>query len=231
MAEEKTYPFIPYYSWWKLRKELKSSIPTKKVDGKFISGIIGGGMRADYAAWNIIPQLKKVKLLDENNIFDKDNAHKFREDSSYKEFCDTIISETYPENLSIIADSAISNKEDVSQAVRKWFSDDTKKGASSVRNFATFYLLLKEGDYTKADDIPKQNSTKTKTESKLKEIKTTKKDKEESPKPTFPPQPVPTGLKVPDMNINVQIHISADSTPEQIENIFKYMSKYLYNKE
>jgi hypothetical protein len=31
------------------------------------------------------------------------------------------------------------------------------------------------------------------------------------------------------LNINIQIHISADATSEQIENIFAAMKKYLYD--
>jgi hypothetical protein len=227
MAEEKIYPFIPFNSWWKLRKELKRSIPKIKVDGKLIAGLIGGGMKADYAAWNIIPQLKRVKLLDENNLFDKDLSHKFREDSSYKEFCEITIKSIYPESLSIVAETAKSNNEDVLQEVKKWFSDDTKKGEASTRNFATFYLLLKEGDYTKAAELQKPSKPKTKIEKPI-TVKESGKKKEEANKPITS---TPTSLKIPDMNINVQIHISADSTTEQIENIFKYMSKYLYNKE
>jgi hypothetical protein len=34
----------------------------------------------------------------------------------------------------------------------------------------------------------------------------------------------------PNLHIDIQIHISADSTPEQIEQIFKSMGKHLYGK-
>lgn len=33
---------------------------------------------------------------------------------------------------------------------------------------------------------------------------------------------------IPALNINLQIHISSDASPEQIEKIFESMSKYIY---
>lgn len=32
----------------------------------------------------------------------------------------------------------------------------------------------------------------------------------------------------PDININLQIHISSDATPDQIDKIFESMSKHIY---
>lgn len=33
----------------------------------------------------------------------------------------------------------------------------------------------------------------------------------------------------PDLNINIQIHISSDASPDQIKSIFENMAKYVYN--
>jgi glycine cleavage system regulatory protein len=43
-------------------------------------------------------------------------------------------------------------------------------------------------------------------------------------------QPARGGIE-PSLNINVQIHISADATAEQIEQIFKSMSTHLYQRQ
>jgi hypothetical protein len=36
--------------------------------------------------------------------------------------------------------------------------------------------------------------------------------------------------KIPEVNINLQIHISADASSDQIEQIFASMSKHLYSR-
>lgn len=37
-------------------------------------------------------------------------------------------------------------------------------------------------------------------------------------------------LSVPDININLQVHISADATPDQIDQIFASMAKHIYQR-
>lgn len=38
------------------------------------------------------------------------------------------------------------------------------------------------------------------------------------------------GQQFPGININLQIHISADATPDQIDQIFASMSKHIYQR-
>jgi len=47
--------------------------------------------------------------------------------------------------------------------------------------------------------------------------------------PTSPSRPTLNGG--PALHIDIQIHISADSTPQQIEKIFESMSKHLYGRK
>jgi hypothetical protein len=50
-----------------------------------------------------------------------------------------------------------------------------------------------------------------------------------SPKPaTTEHQRVNNSQQLPGININLQVHISADATPDQIDQIFASMAKHIY---
>ena len=89
---------------------------------------------------------------------------------------------------------------------------------------ATFRKLCSLADFSQEDDdTPEDQKVVDSAESStpVAEPKETSKPGDEQRSPTFS-----SGL-----NINVQIHISSDAKPNQIDKIFESMAKYLFNKD
>ena len=57
-----------------------------------------------------------------------------------------------------------------------------------------------------------------------------KKDQEKKPIDMHPPTLTDIHPSFPSVHINLEIHISSDATPDQIDKIFESMAKHIYNK-
>jgi hypothetical protein len=103
----------------------------------------------------------------------------------------------------------------------------TGNGDSAAGKITSFYVTLLEAEVnptTKVNATPKSKEEKLKS-AKPKEIKSTQSAEERKSVETFTEQKKNNG---PDLNINIQIHISSDASPDQIKSIFENMAKYVY---
>lgn len=165
-------------------------------------------------------------MVDDEGKTNQDFARKFRDDTAYPELCKEIISNIYPQELI----DAFPEKEPDKPKVLSWFMNHTGVGSNAGQKMLSFYITLKDANpniqvKTNANK-PKENNGKKSPISiknpEKKEAEPLNKAKEESidgngPKRTFP-----------SINLNMQIHISADASPDQIKSIFENMAKYLY---
>ncbi len=216
-VKKKGYPLLPVKHWWALRERFRSSIPGV-VSANYIASVLGMAERSAQA--NIIPSLRTMKLIDEAGK-PTDLATKWRDDAQYPKVCANILKSVYPRELRDIGADASVNKD----AVSRWFANHTATGADAVRKMSAMYALLCEADPAKATK-PKPGTTKSKAP----------KPKSKAPKTSTPkksPKAVSLdedhGARPPGLQINVQVHISSDATPEQIEQIFASMAKHLYS--
>jgi hypothetical protein len=153
-------------------------------------------------------------------------AKAWRDDGQYSEVCQKIRKELYPEDLI----AAVPNPSEDRDAVERWFANRTGAGSAAVKRMAAIYAVISEGDISKK---PRKEAQK---ESAVPKKKGAAKDKmKESPPPSLPPPnpPMPPsgGAPVsPGLNINLEIHISSDATPDQIDKIFESMAKHIYKK-
>jgi hypothetical protein len=112
--------------------------------------------------------------------------------------------------------------------ITRWFSLHTGNGVNAVSKMVTFYLLLVEADPSKS--AKSSNSTAGKKKRKAKEPK--KESTRTTPeKPTIKKEEAEQRSeqkKKPDLNINLEIHISSDASEDQIDKIFESMAKHLY---
>ena len=226
MADQKYFPTIPTSHWQNLRIQFKKSIPGS-ITTNYLASILN--MSEASAGANILPGLRNIGLIDAENKTNQDMAKRFRDDDAYPEFCEEIIKKCYPQGLIDAFPDKDSNKE----RVKTWFMNHTGSGDSAAAKLSSFYMTLLEADpivgVKPGSNIKKDNNVKPRQEKpKNKKIEPEVKSSNESPE-----QPSVRNLshedrKNPDLNINIQIHISSDASPDQIKSIFENMSKYLY---
>lgn len=226
MVDDKkgSYPLMPTGHWWTLRKKFQQSIPGIVTDS-YIASVLN--MKEASARANILPSLKQVDIIDENGRA-KERAKQWRDDAQYKKVCSDIIKEVYPQELLDACPDPISDKE----SAERWFANHTGSGQVAVRKMVSFYSLLSEADPEKA--------TEQKAKAKTKNVKDSKKSPTKQPslkQGTRNPnvedkrQFIERSNSVPSMNINLQIHISADASPDQIDKIFESMAKHIYHRK
>jgi hypothetical protein len=152
-----------------------------------------------------------------------ERANEWRDDAQYPTVCKTILKEVYPAEL-------ISAVSEVAQRGRaeSWFAQKTSSGESAASRMAALYCVLLEADASKQPD--------EKAEKARSEKKTAKPVVPAARAHSVPAQtrvehqehPLPNPPRIPGININLEIHISADSSLEQIDAIFAAMAKHLY---
>ncbi len=90
----KTFPNIPVSHWKTLRAQFKKSIPGT-VTTNYLASILV--MTEASARANIMGPLKIIGLIDENGNVDQDMARKYRDDNQYKDLCNQLIQNNYPQ--------------------------------------------------------------------------------------------------------------------------------------
>ncbi len=234
MADEKKgYPKIPRNNWFLLRDKFKQRTP-EKVSPSYVATALG--MSEASASANIIPPLRAFGLIGEDNK-PTDLAYDWRDDTKYAEVCEKIFDRVYPQELrDIFHDPQNIN----SKAIEAWFARDAKVGQAAARAYGATFTMLLEADVSKGRE---QKPSKPKNGAdKHKPAKTTAPARKAAPPPAAekvspPPPPPPPQVEThgaggkpifsPKLHVDIQIHISPDSSPEQIERIFESMAKHL----
>ena len=219
MVEKKsTFPIMPISNWWALRSRFKQSIPTIVSPG-YIATVLN--MKEKSAQVNIIPNLCLLGIIDADGK-PLERATQWRDDKSYPIVCKELLKEVYPNELLEALPGPILDRDDV----ERWFANKTGLGEKSVNKMAAFYELLSAADPSGSQGLI---SNKKSTKQPAKSI-------EQTTKSTFSKQstitPPITGSKnkqdfQASIHLDIQIHISPDASPEQIEQIFASMAKHL----
>lgn len=221
MADKGSFPQIPRTVWWGVRSLLDRS-PNAKVDDGFLSADLGVQQSASKL---YLAELRRAGVINEDGKATP-LGQKWRLDDTYGEAVEGLISAIYPEQLRQLGpiDSVDRTK------VVAWFKSQGL-GDGAAKNKASTYFLLGSTvpNDAPAAAAPKNNSTKAANRSPGKRAKV------EAVQPPPPAVPAPIGKAhptehrdVPGLNVNLQIHISADATTDQIESIFSAMKRYLY---
>lgn len=232
MADKNRYPQIPSTVWWGLRAILQRT-PKATIDERLL-GVQLSVQEA--AARAYITELKNVGIIGEEGKATA-VADKWRLDETYSDAVREIVSANYPEGLLNVAPPGEAER----QKVVSWFQREGL-GLGAAGNKAATYLLISSPTPNEAPRTPsKANQTSPQqSERVLKEkadrvvqrvrpaepraerSKQERRVKASGSEDANQPQHMP-------LNINVQIHISADAGTEQIESIFKAMRRYLYD--
>lgn len=221
MPDKSRFPQIPSTVWWGLRTILQRT-PNTTVDERLL-GIQLNVQEA--AARAYINELKTVGILTEEGKATP-LAQKWRLDESYAEAVTELIEHNYPDGLRDLSPPGEGDR----QKVVNWFLREGL-GQGAAGNKAATYFLLGTPD---PNEAPVRGSTRASGDEakaapqRRSSAASEKRAAAPSTRATAgsarraPPDQLP-------LNVNVQIHISADAGSEQIEAIFQAMRRYLYD--
>jgi hypothetical protein len=222
---KKSFPMLPINHWWGLRKKFKQSIPGVVTD-TYLATVLD--MKVDSARANVLPFLRQLGIIDEEGKTG-DRAKLWRDDEQYSKVCNEILREVYPQEL---LEAVPTPNEDRTRAER-WFANHTGSGEAAAGRMASLYAVLAQADASKApEDRPKKPGQEQASMKREKRVETPEtKNKPDRLADSSRGAQVPLNQpQIPGININLQIHISADSTPDQIDQIFASMAKHIYHR-
>jgi len=215
-SKKVTYPRFPPKLWWNLRRQFQKSTP--------VNGVVTDNYLA--TIWETTPEsvrnnylspLKRLGLIDnENRITDR--AMRWREDDEYKNVCEEILHEIYPQELLDIGPDYDRNR------VETWFGRFAGVGEKAKQDMATLFLLLVKGDPSEQDAVVntqrKAQVNSTTVKPRKQEQKSTKRriPKEasiqlEGSTEALNGQNKVTGTNL-SLHIDIQVHISPEASAE-----------------
>ena len=215
-GEAKTsFPKLGARNWWALREKFKQSIPSV-VDKAYLTSVLN--ISEASARANVLPPLRMLGLIDDKGE-PTDLATKWRDDREYPEVCAEIKKVVYPPKLLTSFPTVESNQSEI----ERWFMSYSKVGAPAAKMYTSFYRLLLEADPSKSSEVLKGKERKKLPKAEERNAK--KKDLESKPPP--PGKGVINSKGPPSLHFDIQIHISPDASPEQIDKVFESMARHL----
>ncbi|MGA0546533.1 hypothetical protein ACO2Q1_14770 [Brevundimonas sp. VNH65] len=219
MAEKQSFPQIPSTVWWGVRALLQRS-PNSPISERTL-GVQLNVQEA--AAKQYVVELRRAGILDEDGKA-TELGQRWRHDDTYADAVSDILSQTYPESLIQIAPPGEADR----QKVISWFTREGL-GRGTAGNKAATYLLISSAEPNAS--TPKSAGAGTgaqrKPSSKASTGDVPKKTVSENARREAKVR-APSPDQMP-LNVNVQIHIGADASSDQIESIFSAMRRYLYD--
>lgn len=220
MAEQNnSYPMISEKNWWTIRDKFKSTVPSV-VSPNYVKTLLT--MSSDNSAnSNVISPLKRLGLIDDENK-PTALAYDWRLDNKYADICKTLVSNVYPtELLDLFPDTDIDRT-----TARNWFMGQGV-GQGAADKMVALFILLKSGEIKDKKPTTKKTTTPTKPKN-VQDKSNTNKASTPVSRIDVTQEDKASSVNRPNLHIDLQIHISPDSTPEQIEAIFASMAKHLY---
>lgn len=217
MADTVSYPQIPSTVWSGVWKIMHDS-PSRRLDESVLSIELGVQKTA---AKQYMNELTRLGLFGTDGQ-STELAKKWRQDGDDREAITELLKNAYPQELREIAPPDRLDRDKIT----RWFIAQGL-GAGAAGNKAATYIRVASGvSASEPSKLPKSIPDKGKS--------SVKPQHKASPKKEQSPNTVDKAIAVtrrPELAVNVQIHISADSTKEQIDAIFSAMRKYFDGQE
>jgi hypothetical protein len=212
-----SYPQLPTTVWYGVHQILKRT-PKRKLDDSILAVELGVQQTA---AKQYLRQFVILGLLEEDGS-PTALADRWRQDDATA--IADILAKAYPQAL---LDLAPSDGLDRAKIVR-WFTAQGL-GSGAAGNKAATYMMIAKGVLgedvgSSAPFVPRRRSEPAANREPARQKPST--SKSATPANRRETGTSDTHQKRPDLNVNVQIHISADATSEQIETIFAAMKRY-----
>lgn len=225
--ENRSFPMLSKANWWKLRDKFKRAVPSAVTPTYLVSLL---DLKDDRSAINnVIIPMRTLGLIDDGGA-PTDLANEWRMDDTYEQACEEMLTNVYPDELLEL----LPEKQIDEGVATNWFMKNGV-GEPTAKKMVRLFALLKEADLSKKVEDSTSVKSSKKTERQTKSVDSPSKNKVKSSgtvdAPAIRQQNNDTVQQRPDVHIDLQIHISPDSTPEQIEAIFSSMAKHLYKAD
>lgn len=147
-----------------------------------------------------------------------DLADAWRQDANDPKVIASVLETAYPDSLRQLAPPGDLDRE----KVVRWFQGE-KLGIGAAKNKAATYLMVASGMTHESPRPSPTNGPKKLRERAAAKVEMPARVRRESPRSREAPKP--------QLAVNVQIHISADASTEQIDAIFSAMRRYFDESE
>lgn len=221
------YPKVPATAWRTLRSRAASA-PSTKFTPHMVATLLS--MSSPRSAQdNIITPLRKLGLVDDDGSLTS-RGNKWRVNASYADACQEILDAIYPTDLASLTDE--SGKPDKRQ-INTWMQHQGFGGSNATQMAATYVMIAEK-------TVPEFTTTESgKSQSKARPEKAKRAPKKAPQAPVELDEPRPAAVESiprasapsPNVHLDIQIHIPAEASAEQIDRIFASMAKHLYNRE
>jgi hypothetical protein len=244
------FPNISDTAWWQLRKLFQGKGVPKIFDVNYV--LTAGLRESEASASNLVRPFKRLGLFS-NDGKPTQLAYDWTYDDKYKEVCKKILLDIYP---AAPTEMFTEGTEEDRTGVVRWLQRNLHLTPHSARQYAVLYILLAKGDPTEqeegASSQPAKSAKPTGAANGQRRAPrsrpTTAAAAPAAQTPLFAvpveeqlvqgvalhhPQraPQPRNRPEPTLNINVQVHIPAEATPELIDAIFESMAKHLWQRQ
>ena len=224
-----SYPKISKSAWRTLRTRAANAPSTKFTPSSVAALLDMAGAKS--ASDNIVGPMRRLGLIAEDGSL-TDRGQKWRVDESYGTACQEILDEIYPDDVKSL--TTHDGAPEPSQ-VLTWFKHKGFGGSNASQMAGTFVMIAsKELPDASADQKPAAKSNgKRPSAAPPRVAKAAAAPAAAHAAPAVVRETQAPAPKVPDgprIHLDIQIHIPASATPEQIDRIFESMAKHLYAK-
>lgn len=224
MSKEKnTFPMLSIKVWHKLRQQFKKKIPSTLTNG-YLASILD--INEGSARTNVLAPLKILGFVEDGNKANKDRIVEFRDDSKYPKFCEKLIKEIYPDELT----DAFPDDESDKSKIQNWFMS-TGLGQAAAKKATSFYheLLVANPDKeikssrskAKSPITKQKTSTEPKSQKKVTETTESNKTSLEGLSKQFNSKSNMT------INLNIQLTVPETTDEEVYDKFFQSLKKHL----
>jgi hypothetical protein len=225
MADDNSFPQLPKAAYFKMR-----SVFARRPRGKFEANSIAVELGVEpVAARQYFKEFRRLQILDEEGGLT--NVGKlWRQDEEYESACRKILEQTYPPPLIDLAPPGEATRE----KAQRWFQSQGL-GTGAAFNKASLYVLIANFVRADASEGVAGQETKIKRQAAAASPKGKSQTKRSAAVVGSTSENInhqerdstnEASFKFP-LNLNMQIHISADATLEQIDAIFSSMARHL----
>jgi hypothetical protein len=229
MVDKPQYPRVTSSAWFTLRQRAETS-PSVRFSPQVVATITKTNPKS--ATDNVLGGLRRMGLIDDDGAL-TERGNRWRLPATYSDACEEIIDSLYPPELRSFVDA--DGDPDVNQ-IADWMALHGF-GTKSANVLASTYALVAR----KRIDQPQQSGdrkaqpkgpSKAKARPPMPQPKTSHTSASHSGDyaPAAPPPPAEKAAGRPNVHIDIQVHIPATASPEQIDKIFESMAKHLYQE-
>jgi len=226
-TKRQSSPYIPKHAWSELRRKFVQSVP-----GRVTPDYLQASLRiSERTAQAIIAPLKAVGLIDGDGR-PTELANDWRSEDHHAEACRCMLERAYPEDLREIFPGPEVDR----GALIGWFMRNARLGEKMAEKNAIFYMLLARPELVDGSQATAVRVEKPGGRPRRSGGRPSKPAEPSGQAPMAgPPRDAPgthghRGDNRPDVHIDINIHISADAGPEQIDKVFESMARHLYGR-